>query len=126
MDGDSSDSSSDDEIIVLTKFTKEKMKKKKKHPWGEVLEVTVAEGVITKRFASLSLITDELKALDELDKLKEKNASDENGKSATNDHYDKDFVDVEPLMMNEATLWLTGKLWLTKNTDTFITPNINF
>ena len=29
MDGDSSDSSSDDEIIVLTKFTKEKPKKKK-------------------------------------------------------------------------------------------------
>ncbi|KAH9393119.1 hypothetical protein TYRP_006230 [Tyrophagus putrescentiae] len=108
MDGNSSVSSStDDEIIVLTKFTKEKLKKKKKHPWGEVLEVTVAEGVITKRFASLSLITDELKALDELDKKKEKNASDENGKSATNDHYDQDFVDVEPLMMNEATLWLT-------------------
>ena len=110
MDGDSSvSSSSDDEIIVLTKFTKEKLKKKKKHPWGEVLEVTVAEGVITKRFALLSLITDELKALDELVKKTDMNASGENGKSATNDHHDKGFVDVEPLMMNEATLWLTSK-----------------
>ena len=125
MDSDSSDSSSDNELIVLTKFTKEEPKKKKPH-WGKVLEVTETEGVITKRFVSLSLITDELKALDELDKKKDMNASDENGKSATIDHYDKGFVDVEPLMMNEATLWLTGKLWLTKNIDTLITFNIIF